>query len=113
MTSDLSQLPESFDFDLDAWEPNPADLKPPLRAKIGGRVVEFVDPRDKPWTDLLDLQNPVQFIRVCTTKEDREHIMDQGFSSRKLEELMKRFMDHFEIDEAIAEAQRQQRLRGV
>jgi hypothetical protein len=112
-TSDLTQLPERFDFDLDAWEPDAADLKDDLVVKIGGRGVRFSDPRDKPWQELVALDNPVQFIRVCTSKEDREHIMDQQFTSRKLEALMKRFMEHFEVDEAIAEAQKQSRLRGL
>lgn len=113
MTQDLTQLPERFDFDLDAWEPEEADLKPDLSVKIGGRVVKFSDPRDKPWQELVALDNPVQFIRVCTSREDREHIMAQGFSSRKLEALMKKFMEHFEVDEAIAEAQKQTRLRSL
>lgn len=111
--SNVAQLPESFDFDLDSWEPEPDDLIDPLRIKLGGRVVQFNDPRDRPWTDLVDLQNPVQFIRVCTTKEDREHILEQGFSSRKLDALMRRFMEHFKIEDAIEEAQKQARLRGL
>jgi hypothetical protein len=107
---DVSSLPENFDFDLDSWEPDAADLKDPLKVKLGGKIVTFVDPRDKPWTELVNLDNPVQFIRVCTSKEDREHIMEQGFSTRKLDALMRKFMEHFEVDEAIAEAQKRERL---
>lgn len=111
--TDISQLPERFDFDLDAWEPEEKDLKPDLVVRLGGKLVSFSDPRDKPWTELVGLENPVQFIRVCTSKDDREHILEQGFSSRKLEALMQKFMEHFEVDEAIAEAQKQQRLRNL
>lgn len=113
MTDELTQLPERFDFDLDAWEPDAKDLKSPLSVKIGGRVVVFTDPRDRPWTELVALDNPVQFIRVCTSESDREHIMQQGFSSRKLDALMQKFMEHFEVDKAVAEAQRQERLRSL
>jgi hypothetical protein len=109
----VTELPEQFDFDLDSWEPDPAELKEPLRIKVGGRVVQFNDPRDRPWTDLVNLQNPAQFIRVCTNTEDRDHIYEQGFSSRKLDALMKKFMKHFEIEEAVAEAQRQAQIRGL
>lgn len=111
--SDVSSLPESFDFDLDSWEPDAKDLKEPLKIKLGGRVVVFSDPRDRPWQDLVALENPVQFIRVCTSQEDREHIMAQQFSSRKLDALMTKFMEHFEVKEAIAEAQKQNRLQAL
>ena len=111
--ADVTQLPERFDFDLDSWEPDAKDVFEPFKARVNGRVVTFNDPRDNDWRDLLELQNPVEFIRVCTSEEDRKYLLAQTIHSRKLEALMAGFMEHFKIDDAIREAQKQQRLRGI
>lgn len=115
--SDVSTLPERFDLDLDSWEPKPEDVKPPFKVKLGGRVITMTDPRDEDWQDLLDLSQPVDFLRVCMSDEDRKHVLslrgEKKLASRKLNQLMESFMEHYEIDEQIRQAQRQAQLRGM
>jgi hypothetical protein len=111
--ADVVALPGSFDFDLDSWQPDAKDVIEPFRAKVNGRVIVFNDPRDQDWRDLLNLSNPVQFIRVTTSDDDRRYLLDQALPSRKLDAMMKGFMDHFKIEDAIAEAQRADKLRGL
>lgn len=115
--TDVTTLPERFDLDLDAWEPPADEVKPPFVVKVGGKTITMVDPRDEDWQDLLDLTQPTDFIRVCMSKEDRDHLLslrhEKKLSGRKLNRLMEAFMEHYEIDEQIRQAQRQAQIRGL
>lgn len=111
--SDVTTLPVSVDFDLDAAQRPEKDVKAPFTARIGGRVVSFKDPEDLDWKDLLSIEDPIGFLRYSVTEEDRIHIVGQKMAGWQLGQLMEAFQQHYGFEDKIAEAQRKARLQGL
>ena len=111
--SNVTSLPVDVDFDLDAAQRPVNDVKPPFKSRIGGRVVEFSDPEELDWKDLLDIEDPVGFLRYSVSEDDRIHIVGQKMPGWKLGQLMEAYQQHYGFEDKIAEAKRKARLQGL
>lgn len=110
--SNVSQLPESINFDLDTVERDPKEVKPPFRTKVGDRVIEMVDPSTLDWRDVMLMTNPTDLIRLSLSAEDRTHLQSVGFESWKFGKLLEAYSEHFELDKLVEDARRQGALGG-
>ena len=110
MTDD-NVLPGNFsiDFDLDAAQRPAEEVQPPFVVNIGGRPVTMRDPGEFDWQDLLDIQNPQDFLRYCLDDDDREHLANTAMPGWKLNLLMDKYMKHYKLDRRVRQAQDEQR----
>lgn len=109
--TDVTQLPGTVDLDLDALE-RPAEEASiqPFTVKIAGRTITMTDPQEIDWQDLVDLESPVEFMRHCVNDDDRAHIRKQSIPGWKIGQLMEAYMEHYRLEDRIAQAQRRRRL---
>lgn len=68
------------------------------------RTVTFLDPQTLTWQQLLEISHPVTFLRYVLTADDRKFIAEVPMQGWQFNELMKRYMRHFKIDEAALRA---------
>jgi hypothetical protein len=107
----VSNLPQSFDLDLDSYQKPVEEQIAPFTVKLGQRIVTFNNPDEVDWKDLLDITDPVQFIRFSCSREDREFIFGQKLEGYKMAKLMEAYMTHFKIDEKVDRARQAERFR--
>lgn len=110
--SNVRELPANVTLDLDAYERPAKDVKEPFTVKLGGQVVTFKDPEDLDWQDLLDIENPVDFLRYCVTREERLHILSLEMPGHKFAKLMESYQVHFGLEEKMQQARRRSQ-RGL
>lgn len=109
MTDNVSRLPEpGVILDLDAEERDPSEIKPPFIVVVGGRRVAFADPTELDWRDLAAVSIPGDLLRVAMSREDRQHLQKLNLPGWKFNRLMKSYYEHYDLDEKIREAKRQQ-----
>lgn len=107
----VTPLPQVFDLDLDNYQ-KPAEAQiPDFKVKLGDRVVVFTNPDEIDWKDLLDITDPVQFIRFSCSKEDREFIFSADLPGYKMSALMEAYQTHFKIDDRIEKIRQAERFR--
>jgi hypothetical protein len=106
-------LPVQVDFDLDSYERAPEDVIPSLVMKIGGKPITLTNPDEIDWRDLVDMDNPVQFLTFSMSTEDRKHLMSLKLPAHKMAKLMEVYNDHFKLEDKIAAVRRSQRLQGI
>lgn len=111
--SDVTSLPLDLAIDLDNIERPADEVKPPFRAQAGGKVITMADPSDLDWRDLLNLQDPKEFIRLTMSKEDRDHLASTPIPGWKFNQLMDSFYRHYDLEELANEARRRQSLQSV
>lgn len=89
---------DAFVFDLDSIESERKDEKL-FRAKVNGREITFVNPKDLDWIDLADLgDDPVDFVQLCVAEEaDADWLLTQEIPSWKAEKLVEAFTRHYGI----------------
>lgn len=104
----VSQLPESVDLDLDAYERPAEEIIPDFSVRLGGRKIVMTNPDDIDWQDLLLIENPVDFLRYCVGKEDAKHILSIAMPGHKFAKLMTSYQEHYGVEEKLAEARRRQ-----
>ena len=107
MSDNVTALPTKITFDLDSEEKD--DVKEPFVAQVGGRPLTFADPEDLDWQDLLDIEQPTDFIRYTLSDEDRQHLFSQALPGWKLGKLMETYMKHYGLDKKMQQFQREQR----
>lgn len=113
MTDDnVTALPGRITLDLDSEERPEKDVKPPFVANIKGREIGMRDPAELDWRDLLLLESPMDFLRLSTTPEDRKFLLEQDLPGWKFNRLMEAYYAHYDLDEKVRQARRQQRLDG-
>lgn len=105
-------LPETIDLDLDALEKPNEEQIPAFRVNINGRVVEFTNPDEIDWLDLVTMESPTEFLKHCVPADDRDFLLSASIPGWKFKALMKAFQRHYKIDDAIERARREQRLSG-
>lgn len=110
MSDNVQQLPVNVDFDLDAYERPADEIIPPFVVRLGGRVIEMQNPDDIDWKDLLDITDPVNFLRHSVTKEERNHIFSLNIPGHKLNAMMERYQEHFKIEEKMEKARQASRF---
>lgn len=107
---DLNLPPEEVDLDLDTVEKDEKDVKPPYRTRVAGRILTFGNPEDVDWQDLLLIQSPVDLLQFVLNTEDLRFLREQHLPGWKLGKLMNGFSEHYDLDERMRQAQRQQAL---
>lgn len=107
----VKNLPEPIDFDLDAYERPAEEVIPDFRIKVGGRVVVMTSPDELDWKDLLEIQDPVNFLRHAVSAEDRNHILSIKLSGHQFGKLMESYYAHFHIEERMEKARQAERFR--
>lgn len=111
-TTNVTSLPEQgLVIDLDTLERK--DRKPPFKAKIGDRVIEMIDPQEIDWRDLLQMQDPREFLRLALSEEDRSYLSSLELPGWKFGQLMEAFYRHYDLEQLAADARRQQALRPI
>lgn len=113
MSDNVAPFVQPVDFDLDTAQRPEESVKPEFTARIGGRVVTFQDPETLDWKDLLDIEEPVGFLRYSVSEDDRLHILAQKMEAWKLGQLMEAYQQHYGFEDKIAEARRKARLSGL
>ena len=108
--TNVRDLPAEIDFDLDAYERPAEEIIPDYRIKIGGKVVVMTNPDEIDWKDLLDITDPVGFLRHAVSAEDRTHILQLDLPSHKFGKLMDGYYAHFHIQERMDKARQAERL---
>lgn len=111
--SNVAPITPNVDFDLDAAQRPAESVKSTFRARIGGKDIEFADPETLDWKDLLDIEEPVGFLRYSVSEDDRMHILAQAMPAWKLGQLMEAFQTHYGFEDKVAEARRKARLQGL
>jgi hypothetical protein len=99
-----------IDFDLDALEKPVEDQIPPLRANVNGKVLEFQNPDELDWTELMLIESPADFLDYVLSDDDLTHLRKTGLKGWQLNALVERFMKHFGLDEKLKRAQTEARL---
>lgn len=105
--SNVKSLPGRVNINLDEIENEEA--KEPFVAVLAGREIVFSDPAELDWQDLLEIGDPVDFLRYVVSEEDRKHIHKQKLPAFKFNRLMEAFMTYYELDEKLEQARREQR----
>lgn len=110
--SNVRDLPVEIDFDLDAYERPAEEIIPDFKIKLGGRVIVMTNPDEIDWKDLLDITDPVAFLRHSVSVDDRSFILGLDLPSHKFGKLMDSYYAHFHIEERMEKAKQAERLRG-
>lgn len=109
--TDVTKLPGTIALDLDAATRD--DEKGPFTVVISDREITFGDPEDLDWRDLLMLQDPAEFLRLSLAAEDRKFILEQPLPAWKFNRLMEAYYSHFDLEDKVRQARRQQQLAGI
>jgi hypothetical protein len=59
------------------------------------------------------METPTEFLRLSLSKEDREFLLAQNLPGWKSNRLMEAYYTHFDLDEKVRSARRQERLSAV
>lgn len=84
-----------FDVDLDSLERD--KTYPVFVFQIAGRKIEFKDPSNLDWQDLLKLDDETDFIELAMEDEDSRFFLSQKVEAWKVRKLMKLYQDHYEL----------------
>src|SRR5690349_8905675 len=110
MTDNVTPLPEpGVVLNLDTLERPQKDVKPPFVIVLNERRIEFTDPAEIDWQDLVTVEIPQDLFRVALSKEDREFIIAQSVPSWKFAQLMETYYKHYDFEEKVQAAKRQAR----
>lgn len=82
-------------LDLDSLERK--NVKDPFVVNVGGRLVKFSDPEDMEWEDLAALESPGDFVDLCLSDEDREHVYAQNLPAFKFKKLWEAYQQHYDL----------------
>lgn len=108
MSDNVHDLPVGdVDFDLDALEKDPKQAVDTFAANIGDKRIEFANPEDVDWQDLVLVETPVDMVQFLVTEDDLKHIRAQRIPSWKVGELVNRILSHYRFDQKFEEAQRE------
>lgn len=111
--SNVHDLPGRISLDLDHAARPEGDVKPPFVVVVNGREIRMEDPADLDWRDLVLLESPTEFLRLSLSSEDRKFLLEQSLPGWKFNQLMEAYYSHYDLDEKVRAAQRQQRLSGL
>ncbi len=88
--------PREIDVDLDSMERDKS--YPTFRFAVAGREIDFTDPAELDWQDLLKLDEESEFIQLAMSPEDSKFFLEQKVPAWKLRKLMKMYQDHYELE---------------
>ena len=114
MTDDnVTALPGRITLDLDAAARPDGEVKPPFVVVVKGREISMEDPAELDWRDLILLESPTEFLRLALSAEDRKFLLAQDLPGWKFNQLMEAYYSHYDLDEKVRQARRQQQLGGI
>jgi hypothetical protein len=70
------------------------------------RDIVFKDPGTLTWQQLMEVDNPIMFLRYVVSEEDRDYLAQYPMEGWQFGELMKRFYKHYKLDLSAARAGR-------
>ena len=112
--TNVSKLPTpGVVLDLDAEERPAAEVKPPFIVTVGERVLTLADPGELDWKDLASVEIPSDLLRIAMSQEDRQHLFKQALPGWKFNILMESYYNHYDLEDKIRQAKRQQALGGL
>lgn len=112
MTDNVTALPGRISIDLDSEERPEGDVKPPFVAVVKGREITMTDPAELDWRDLIMLESPTEFLRLALAPADRKFLLEQDLPGWKFNKLMEAYYAHYDLEEKVRQARRQQTLGG-
>lgn len=71
------------------------DSEEAFTADIHGRSIVFTNARDLDWKELLEIENPVTFLRLCVSPEDKDWFLEQRITGAGLQALTKAYQGHY------------------
>lgn len=98
----VADSPDPVSLNLDTYESE--DPTTPFVVVVGGKRLTFNDPMEISWQELVELNDPEEFARLCLNEKDREHFLEYPLSGRKMNVLMTRFREHFGLTRNPGEA---------
>jgi hypothetical protein len=113
MTDSPTQLPRQIAFDLDSAQRPEDEVKPPFVANVHGREITMEDPDNLDWRDLILMEKPTEFLRLALSKEDRKFLLEQSIEGWRFNQLMEAYYSHYDLEDKLQQAHRQQRLSSV
>lgn len=94
----MADKPSKIILNLDEIERT--NVKDPFVVVVGEKEVTFTDPEDLDWEDLAALDSPGDFIDMCTSDADREHIYGLKLPSYKFKRLWEAYQKHYDLLES-------------
>lgn len=76
-----------------AEKENPKE--PFVVALPGGETITFSDPANLEWQELAVLENPIQFVRLTLSDEDRRKLREAKLRGWQFNKIMTEFNLHF------------------
>lgn len=70
----------------------------PFVVNVDGKAITFTDPAEIDWKDLLDIEEPAQFLRHAVSAEDRAHLKQADIPGWKFKLLMESYTNHYGLD---------------
>lgn len=112
MSDNVTSLPKTgVVLDLDSYERPDKEVKVPFVVTVGGREITFKDPGTIDWRDLANIEEPADLIHFSLEKEDRKHLGDTDLPVWKFNKMMEAYYEHYDLEDKIADARRQQAFR--
>lgn len=106
-------LPGNISFDLDNVQRDPKDIKPIFTVTVAGREITMTDPQELDWKDLLLLESPMDFLQYTLGSADKAFLLKQDIEGWRFGKLMEAYYAHYDLDEKMRQARRQQQLSGI
>lgn len=91
-----SDTPAPITLNLDTFEEEKGP-EFPFVAMVNGRRLEFSNPQELAWQDVMAIDNPSEFARLCLSEEDRKFFLAEKINVRKLNALMSAFRAHYGV----------------
>lgn len=106
----MTELPNNVKLNLDELDYESVDAEAAKRApftfQLGGREITMIDPSTLDWRDLMEIENPVYFLKYALSEEvpegqtvsDKEHVKAQAMPGWKLGKLIEGYIKHYGLD---------------
>ena len=92
-------MADRIDFDLDNVERE--SKTKPFTFNWKGRAISLSDPAELDYRELLEIDNPLGFLRYTASKEDRDFLAsDEGqMEGWRMGKLIEAYYKHFGLDQ--------------
>lgn len=64
-------------------------------ADLGERRIEMIDPQELEFEALAEIDNPIEFLELCMTPEDRKYVYSLKLKAWQMNALMDAYMRHY------------------
>jgi hypothetical protein len=70
-------------------------------ADVKGRTIEFGDPAEIAYQDLLSCETPMEFWKYTVSEKDRDHIAETRMESWRLGALLNAYLEHYQASDRL------------